>query len=123
MAYHYDIELDGTHYTPIGLVDSAAKVVWDKGDSGLNHRMRLDGAFIIYRSGNEALYDAIMNMSHCDNWFITAQDKNNYPVVTSTFNKRDLEYNQDKCSISIKPRYYDPNNIDGIAEEGLQHYQ
>ena len=36
MAYHYDIELDGTHYTPIGLVDSAAKVVWDKGDSGLN---------------------------------------------------------------------------------------
>ncbi len=117
MAYHYDIELDGTHYTPIGLVDSAAKVVWDKGDSGLNHRMRLDGAFIMYRSGNEALYDAIMNMSHCDNWFITAQDKNNYPVVTSTFNKRDLEYNQDKCSISIKPRYYDPNNIDGIAEE------
>lgn len=117
MAYHYDIELNGTHYTPIGIVDNNVSVVWDKGDNGLNYRKRLDGSFVLCRSGNGDLYDALVGMTHCDNWLITAQDKNGYPVVTSTFNKRDISYNTDKCSVTIKPRYYDDKSIDGMSEE------
>ena len=117
MAYHYDISANKVHYIPYGMADSDAKVVWDKGDAGLNYRKRLDGTFVLYRSGNEPLYDAIMASDHCADWFISMLDHNDNLVVKSRFNKRDIEYNVDKCNIVIKPRYYDPYGIDAVLEK------
>lgn len=117
MAYHYDIEFNAVHYTPNNLADNKAMVVWGKGESGLVFNKKLTGSFIFSRSGNEALYDALMAATHCDIGYISVLDQNDYHVVTSTFNKRDIIYRIDKCQLEIKPRYYDPNNIDAEIEK------
>lgn len=118
MAYNYQISFGGvTDYIPYGLVDSGAKVIWDKSDNGLMYRKSLSGSLILNRSNNEQLFDGIADGLHCNIWYISVLDHDGALVVKSMFTIRDIQYNMDKCSMTIKPRYYDPNNVDAIIEK------
>lgn len=119
MTGHYEIVI-GVGIYNVNLIDNKAKIVWEKGDSGLVFRKKLDGTFILTRSTNETCYDAIKAMTHCDTAAlrITQPDDTTFTVI-SVFNIRDIEYNDDKCQMTIKPRYYDPNNIDAVITKDL----
>jgi len=113
---YYDIQINKIHYTP-NWIDNKSKIAWEKGDNGLNFKKKLEGTFVFNRSNNEALYDMISIIDHCSVGYISILDENDVLIATSVFNKRDIIYNQDRCNISIKPRYYERSNIDAISEK------
>ena len=119
MTGHYEIVI-GLGIYDVNLIDNKAKITWEKGESGLVFKKKLDGSFIMNRATNETCYDAIKAMTHCDTAAlrITQPDNTTFTVV-SVFNKRDISYNDDKCQVTIKPRYYDPNNIDAVITKDL----
>ena len=119
MTGHYEIVI-GVGIYNVNLIDNKAKIVWEKSDNGLLFKKKLDGSFILTRSTNETCYDAIKAMTVCDTAVlrITQPDDTTF-TITSVFNKRDIQYNDDKCLMTIKPRYYDPNNIDSIMDKDL----
>ena len=119
MTGHYEIVI-GVGIYNVNLIDNKAKIVWEKSDNGLLFRKKLEGSFILTRSTNETCYDAIKAMTVCDTAAlrITQPDDTTFTVI-SVFNKRDIQYNDDKCLMTIKPRYYDPNNIDSIMDKDL----
>jgi len=119
MNGHYEIVI-GVDIYDVGLIDNKAKIVWEKSDNGLLFNKKLDGSFILSRSTNSACYDAIKAMTVCDTAYlrITQPDNTTFSVV-SVFNVRDIQYNDDKCLMTIKPRYYDFNNIDSIMDKDL----
>jgi hypothetical protein len=108
MAITYVIVVDKlTHYVPVNMSDTKATMMWEKAESGLVYKKTLGGTFTFNRSGNEDLYDDILNMDFCDICYIIAYFDGDL-MVTSVFGKTDIDYNEDKCLISIKPRYYEP---------------
>jgi hypothetical protein len=117
MQYRYDISFNGIHYQPIDMIDGDARVVWEKADSGIVYKKRLDGSFILNRAKNENLYDAIIAITFCDLFLITVLNKYNDEIVTSQFGRLNIEFNSDLCKITIKPIFYDPR-YDCISSNG-----
>lgn len=119
MNYTYEISITNITRTPVNIADREAKIVWEKDDSGVNYKKTLSGNFTIYKSGNEGLFDEIMNMNFCDDGLITAINIHSQIVGIGAFNKRDIDYNMDKCSVTIKPRWFDGNQsyIDSVIDE------
>lgn len=117
--HHYEITIGATSYI-VDLVDNNAKIIWDKTDNGLMFKENLDGTFVLNRNGNETCYDAIKAMTHCDvAYLVLIDDLGLAIIITTVFGIRDIEYNDDRCSMTIKSRYYDPNDIDGIITKDL----
>lgn len=118
MFGHYEIVIDNSIYN-VDLVDNKAKITWEKGESGLVFKKKLEGNFVLNRSGNEECYDAIMAMQHWDEGALRLADSydSNIFFVVSVFNIRDITFNVDKCQMTIKPRYYDPYNTDAILDK------
>lgn len=117
----YEIVI-GYDIYPANLVDNGAKIDWSKGDNGLIFEKKLDGNFIMYRPSNEAVYDAIKAMTICQEAFLRVVDPllpSGSFVAFGIFGIRDIEYKDDKCQMTIKPRYYDPNGIDAIMDKDL----
>lgn len=117
MTGHYEIVIGLDIYIVSNIIDNKAKIKWEKGESGLVFKKRLDGDFTLTRSGNEPCYDAIKAMTHCDTAYLRVADVTGTQFAAiSVFNIRDIQYNDDICSLTIKPRYYDPYNIDVLIE-------
>ncbi len=115
------IEIGDTQYAANGIIDNDAKVVWTQDDStSLMTEKKLSGSYILYRSMNEALYDAIMDFTHCGNGYIHVYEGSVAPenlVVLSKFSKRDIEYDLDRCTLKITPKYYDPTGFKALLEK------
>lgn len=117
---NYEIVI-GANIFNANLIDNGAKIDWSKGDNGLIFNKKLEGKFLLYRSGNETLYDAIKGMTICEEAYLRVVD----PIIANEFfafgifGIRDIEYNDSKCLMTIKPRYFDPNYIDTIIDKDL----
>lgn len=115
---NYEIVI-GANIFNANLIDNGAKIDWSKGDNGLIFNKKLEGKFLLYRSGNETLYDAIKGMTICEEAYLRVVD----PIIANEFfafgifGIRDIEYNDSKCLMTIKPRYFDPNYIDTIIDK------
>lgn len=117
MSYIYGILINHNLYTPIGLIDNNATIKWEQGDNGRMRRKQIDGSFILSRANNEGLYDRILALTHCDKCYIRVYDQDYTLIVESAFSKRTIDYNAEKCNITIKPYYYDRNGIDAIMDK------
>jgi len=119
MAYVYRITIGNFEYIPIGMIESSAKIAWEKQESGLMFKKQLSGKFSLFRNKNEALYDQIMAFTHCSKGFLWVLDTdwNNPPVVVSVFTKRNIDYKLDRCTLDINPKYYDEHGIDAVIEK------
>lgn len=99
------------------LNDSGAKIVWEKEKDSVIFRERLDGTFVLNRTGNEALYDRIMSFTYCETGELTVTNHSG-EVIMGTFMKKDLLISEDKCRIQIKFNRSDEYTcMDGILDE------
>lgn len=119
MAYRYEITITNLVHIPVNLADRDAKIVWEKSDTGVNYKKTLSGSFTFYKALNETLFDEVMAMDFCANGLLMCSNGNNDLVAVSQFGKRDIDYNMDKCSVTIKPRWQDGNQsyIDSVIDE------
>ena len=96
----YSIYIAPTNYTCV-LVDTDAKVAFEKDDNSVIFRKRLDGKFSLNRTGNEPLYDKLMSLTYCERGVLSASNDSGM-IVQSSFMKKDLTISENRCSISVK---------------------
>ena len=120
MAYIKIIHIGDADFPVNDIIDNDAKVRWERSDVGLMHEKSLDGSYIFYKSMNEALYDAIMALNDYGGGYIKVYENSVDPlnlVVTSRFTRRDIEYDLDRCTLKIKPKYYDATGFKKLIEK------
>jgi len=114
--FTYSIYIAPGYYNVL-LNDTAAKVVWEKDENGVIFRKRLDGTFTLNRTGNESVFDKIMDLTYCEQGILTCTDSAGN-IVQGSFMKKDLTISEDKCLIGIKFEKYDEYEcLDAIKDK------